>query len=106
MTVKISDRRRRFDAALEKDLFTFLEQAFRDLDPRNRLLVVPFVELLIEELHQVENGTTRRLIINLPPRHLKSVRVSIVFPAWLLGRDPRCGSRSFRTARALRATWP
>jgi predicted phage terminase large subunit-like protein len=89
MTVKISDRRRRFNAALAKDLFIFLERAFRDLDPRNRLLVVPFVELLIEGLHQVENGTTRRLIINLPPRHLKSVLVSIVFPAWLLGRDPR-----------------
>ena len=28
------------------------------------------------------------LIINLPPRHLKSVIASVAFPAWLLGNDP------------------
>jgi len=84
----ITDQRA-FAALLATDLLAFLERAFRDLDPRNRLLVVPFVELLIQELHQVATGETRRLIINLPPRHLKSVLTSVVFPAWLLGRDPR-----------------
>ena len=29
-----------------------------------------------------------RLIINLPPRHLKSLMASIAFPAWCLGHDP------------------
>ena len=29
-----------------------------------------------------------RLIINLPPRHLKSLLGSIALPAWLLGHDP------------------
>src|SRR5690242_14184138 len=29
-----------------------------------------------------------RLIINLPPRHLKSLMASIAFPAWYLGLDP------------------
>src|SRR2546429_5582907 len=29
-----------------------------------------------------------RLIINLPPRHLKSLIASIAFPAWCLGHDP------------------
>jgi hypothetical protein len=29
-----------------------------------------------------------RLIINLPPRHLKSLLASIAFPAWCLGHDP------------------
>jgi hypothetical protein len=33
-------------------------------------------------------GKIRRLIINLPPRHLKSLMASIAFPAWCLGRDP------------------
>jgi hypothetical protein len=31
---------------------------------------------------------TQRLIINLPSRHLKSLLVSIAFPAWCLGHDP------------------
>jgi hypothetical protein len=29
-----------------------------------------------------------RLIINLPPRHLKSLMASIAFPAWCLGHNP------------------
>jgi hypothetical protein len=33
-------------------------------------------------------GKIRRLIINLPPRHLKSLMASIAFPAWCLGLDP------------------
>ena len=38
---------------------------------------------------RVADGDERRLILNLPPRHLKSILASIVFPAFLLGRDPR-----------------
>ena len=59
--------RRAFNALLATDLLAFLQRAFRDLDPRNQLLIAPFVELLTEELQQVASGTIRRLIINLPP---------------------------------------
>jgi hypothetical protein len=27
-------------------------------------------------------------VINLPPRHLKSLLASVAFPAWALGHDP------------------
>ena len=33
-------------------------------------------------------GEIRRLIITVPPRHLKSLCVSIAYPAFLLGHDP------------------
>ena len=33
-------------------------------------------------------GKIRRLIINLPPRYLKSLLASVAFPAWCLGHDP------------------
>jgi predicted phage terminase large subunit-like protein len=36
----------------------------------------------------VTNGGRQRLVINLPPRTLKSFIVSVALPAWLLGRDP------------------
>jgi hypothetical protein len=36
----------------------------------------------------VLDGATRRLIINLPPRHLKSLLASVAFPTWCLGRNP------------------
>ena len=31
----------------------------------------------------------KRLVVNVPPRHLKSLAASIALPAWLLGHDPR-----------------
>lgn len=33
-------------------------------------------------------GTIRRLIINIPPRHMKSIAVAVMFPAWLWTRMP------------------
>src|SRR2546421_268980 len=36
----------------------------------------------------VREGKIRRLIINVAPRHLKSLLASIAFPAWCLGHDP------------------
>jgi predicted phage terminase large subunit-like protein len=40
------------------------------------------------ELEALRRGEERRLIINLPPRNLKSLVVSVAFVAWLLGHDP------------------
>jgi hypothetical protein len=40
------------------------------------------------KLAAVRAGHIRRLIVSLPPRHLKSHLASIAFPAWCLGRDP------------------
>ena len=39
-------------------------------------------------LAAVREGRARRLIVNIPPRHLKSLAASIALPAWLLGHDP------------------
>ena len=33
-------------------------------------------------------GRIRRLIINMPPRSLKSISASVAFPAFVLGHDP------------------
>src|SRR5271163_2542106 len=40
------------------------------------------------KLAAVREGRTRRLIISVPPRHLKSHLASIAFPAWSHGHDP------------------
>ncbi len=37
---------------------------------------------------RVANGETKRLIINMPPRHTKSEFASYLLPAWFLGRFP------------------
>jgi hypothetical protein len=36
----------------------------------------------------VRAGNIRRLIVSLPPRHLKSPLASVAFPAWCLGHEP------------------
>ncbi|EKQ36301.1 Terminase-like family protein [Leptospira interrogans str. 2003000735] len=42
-----------------------------------------------EELIKVETGEQKRLIINAPPRHGKTLFSSKIFPTWFLGRNPR-----------------
>jgi predicted phage terminase large subunit-like protein len=39
----------------------------------------------------VMGGTRKRLVLNLPPRTLKSFILSVALPAWLLGRHPATG---------------
>jgi hypothetical protein len=46
------------------------------------------LEVIAAKRSAVHEGKIRRLIINLPPRHLKSLMASIAFPAWCLGLDP------------------
>jgi len=44
--------------------------------------------LIAEALERVKDGTCTRLIINMPPRHGKSMLVSEFFPAWYFGHHP------------------
>jgi len=46
------------------------------------------VEVMTAKLAAVYRGEIRRLIVNLPPRYLKSLLGSVAFPAWCLGRRP------------------
>jgi predicted phage terminase large subunit-like protein len=46
------------------------------------------IEVMAAKLQAVKDGRLKRLIINIPPRHLKSLAASIALPAWLLGHNP------------------
>ena len=48
----------------------------------------PHIEAMAYHLEQVRLGRIKRLIINLPPRYLKSLVTSVAFPAFVLGHDP------------------
>jgi predicted phage terminase large subunit-like protein len=43
---------------------------------------------MAEAFQEVAEGKTKRLIINMPPRHTKSEFASYLLPAWFLGRFP------------------
>ena len=46
------------------------------------------IEAMAYHLEQVRLGKIKRLIINMPPRSLKSIVSSVAFPAYFLGHDP------------------
>jgi len=73
---------------LRNDLVSFIERSFYELNPQTRLLMADYIELMASKLEECRTGRIRRLIINLPPRYLKSHCASISFVAWLLGHDP------------------
>jgi predicted phage terminase large subunit-like protein len=77
-----------WDALLRSDLATFIEHSFDELNPGTNYLPATYIDLMAATLEKCHTGETKRLIINLPPRMLKSQAASVMFPAWLLGRDP------------------
>lgn len=75
-------------AFARRDLMTFLHAAFRILRPTEEFVPNWHLELIVDRLIAVAEGRIKRLIINVPPRTLKSVTVSVAFVAWVLGRHP------------------
>lgn len=66
----------------------FIPKVFETVDPGSRYLPNWHVDLMAEYLEAAATGSLRRLLINIPPRYLKSITVSVAWPAWLFGRDP------------------
>src|SRR5580704_10418410 len=81
--------RREMNLVSREDLYSFVAHSFRFLEPGNRFIPALYLELLGAALMQVDARKVTRLIINMPPRHLKSIVTSVVFPAWVLMRDPK-----------------
>jgi predicted phage terminase large subunit-like protein len=66
----------------EESLYKFLQSAWKYIDP------APWkggwhIEAIAEHLQAIVDGEIRRLIINLPPRHCKSLLLSVALPAWV-----------------------
>ena len=45
--------------------------------------------IIAEKLDRVARGELKRLIINMAPRHTKSEFASFLFPAWMMGQNPK-----------------
>src|SRR5438105_13779690 len=80
--------RAQYEFLLRHDLATFAGRCFHDLNPQTDLAINWHLEVIAAKLTAIREGKIRRLIINLPPRHLKSLMASIPLPAWCLGLDP------------------
>jgi Recombinase len=77
-----------YSCILKHDLMSFIERSFYELNPQTPFFTAPYIELMASKLEACRHGKIKRLIINLPPRQLKSLSASIAFVAWLLGHDP------------------
>jgi predicted phage terminase large subunit-like protein len=80
--------RQTLDLALRSDLATFIHRVFQTVAPAQVYLHNWHIEALAWHLSLCSRRNIRRLLITLPPRHLKSICASVAYPAWLLGLDP------------------
>jgi predicted phage terminase large subunit-like protein len=76
------------NAACRKDFVSFVRKVFHVLAPSANYCMNWHIRAIAHCLEQVRLGNIKRLIINLPPRSLKSIMCSVAFPAFVLGRDP------------------
>jgi len=78
---------------VERELATrrlgeFVRQAWQVVEPSTLFVPGWHVEAIIEHLEAVSRGEIRNLLINVPPRHMKSLLVSVFWPAWEWTRWP------------------
>ena len=76
------------DVILRNDLASFLRAAFAEVSPGVTLVWGEYLDLVSARLARVVSGECRNLIITMPPRHLKSICVSVALPAFFLGHHP------------------
>jgi predicted phage terminase large subunit-like protein len=77
-----------FDALTRSDFQIFVERVYAELNPGAPFLDNFHIPIITTNLEAVRQGKITRLIFTLPPRSLKSIIVSVAFPAWILGHDP------------------
>ena len=46
-------------------------------------------KIIAKKFEDISRGKIKRLIVNMPPRHTKSEFASHLFPAWMMGRNPK-----------------
>ena len=84
----MSANTRLLQALLRHDLRAFVHKVFMSLTPGQAYVRSWHIDAIVYQLERIRRGETRRLIINMPPRSLKSITASVAFPAFLLGQAP------------------
>jgi predicted phage terminase large subunit-like protein len=84
----LRDQKKALDALFRTNFNVFLHRCVLTLNPGATFLSNWHIDAISWNLNEVMAGRTRRLIINMPPRHLKSLALSVAFPAFLLGHNP------------------
>ena len=89
------------ERALREDFGVFVGKVFGAVCPGQPFLPNWHLDVVAQHLEACAKGEITRLIINLPPRALKSICVSVAWPAWLLGHNPSCKIMAASYVQAL-----
>jgi predicted phage terminase large subunit-like protein len=76
------------NALLRRDFVSFIGKCATTLSPGEVYLENWHIFAIAHVLQGIIDGKIKRLIINGPPRSLKSKAASVAFPAYALGHDP------------------
>lgn len=72
----------------ERHLSDFARQAWHVVEPGTRLSWTWHLDAICDHLEAVTRGEVRNLVINMPPRCMKSLLVSVFWPVWSWLRRP------------------
>lgn len=72
----------------ELSLREFIKQAWHLVEPATPFVDGFHIGAICEHLQAVSEGQIQRLLINLPPRHMKSLSVGVFWPVWEWIRKP------------------
>lgn len=75
-------------ALARMDFAFFLQLVFRELHGTGTYQHNWHIDAIGHQLDLLRTGKNKRLVVTMPPRHLKSITISIAWVAWMLGRNP------------------
>lgn len=65
-----------------RKLREFVPQAFAVIEPETEYIPNWHLDAISEHLEAVSSGQIRKLLLNMPPRHMKSIEVAVMWPVW------------------------
>jgi predicted phage terminase large subunit-like protein len=75
-------------ALCEQSLWHFVKWAWKVVEPGTPFIASWHIKAICEHLEACTRGEIRRLLITMPPRSMKSLLVSVFWPAWVWINEP------------------
>lgn len=74
-----------------QDLHSYVQLSWHVVEPKHKFVDGFHIQAICEHLQAVSDGELRNLIISVPPRHMKSTAVCVMWPSWEWLKHPGIG---------------
>lgn len=71
-----------------RSLYEFVKEAWHIVEPAHDFVEGWHIQAICEHLEAVTRGEIRNLLVNMPPRHMKSLGVSVFWLPWVWANHP------------------